>query len=178
MARKTPKRMPSTQTITDLNPLSPRLAARGHGVIEVANGQLVSVTPRWLPKRVSLAEALLWGRAAHARRAGDRCWLYYNQPRRCPNYLALKYIVSHRGASFATFRLAALVLDRIAEIKRADAIVTEVTNLRISARLLRRWGWEPHLENGWRRHYIKRFYGHYPRPAPALGASLLAVAAD
>jgi hypothetical protein len=77
------------------------------------------------------------------------------------NFLALKYLVSSMGTSFRTVRATLHVLDRIAEIKRTDAIVTEVTNFRISERALRRLGWERHLYGSKRRHYIKRFYGDY-----------------
>ena len=54
------------------------------------------------------------------------------------------------------------MLDEIARIKGTDAIVAELSNLRISDRLARRWGWEPHVPSSRRRHYIKRFYGSYP----------------
>ena len=48
----------------------------------------------------------------------DRCLLYYNQPRRMPNFLALKYVVSTSGTSYRTFRAALAALDAIAEMKR------------------------------------------------------------
>jgi hypothetical protein len=60
-----------------------------------------------------------------------------------------------------------IVLDEIARLKGSDAIVAEVRNLRISNRLLHRWGWESHLPTSRRRHYIKRFYGSYPDPHAA-----------
>jgi hypothetical protein len=53
------------------------------------------------------------------------------------------------------------MLDEIARIKGAHAIVCHVTNGRISDRLLRRWGWEAHCLNWKGRHFIKRFYGRY-----------------
>jgi hypothetical protein len=45
--------------------------------------------------------------------------------------------------------------------------LTDVSNLRISDRLLRRWGWEAHCPSRWHRHFIKRYYGTYPDPADA-----------
>ena len=60
-----------------------------------------------------------------------------------------------------------VILDEIARLKGTDAIVAEVRNLRISERLLRRWGWESHMPTSRRRHYIKRFYGTYPDPQAA-----------
>ena len=85
-----------------------------------------------------------------------------------PNYLALKYVVSHRETTLASFRGALRVLDEIARLKGVDALVCEASNPRISARLLRRWGWERHLPRSRRRHYIKRFYGQFPPPLPTL----------
>jgi hypothetical protein len=55
------------------------------------------------------------------------------------------------------------VLDEIARIKRSDAIMAHVTTSSVSDRLMRRWGWEPHLESTGQRHFIKRFYGVYPQ---------------
>ena len=104
---------------------------------------------------------------------GDRCRLYYNQPRTSPDYLALKYVLSSRDSSLATFFGALAVLDEVARIKRSDAIVTDVANFRISERLLARFGWERHTTSRWHRNYIKRFYGQYPqsRYIPSLTVS-------
>ncbi len=99
---------------------------------------------------------------APRRTPGDRCWLYFNQPWRHSNFLALKYVLSLRDCTFATSRRAALTLDEVAHIKRSDAILCDAWNLRISERLLARWGWEAHKPSRWHRHYIKRFYGQYP----------------
>ena len=104
------------------------------------------------------------GRGFDRRATGDRCWLYYNQPYWHRRFLALKFVVSSREATFGTFRSTLIVLDEIARIKHTDAILAEVRNLRISDRLLRRWGWESHLSASRRRHFIKRFYGNYPAP--------------
>ena len=60
-----------------------------------------------------------------------------------------------------TFRRALTALDEIARIKRSDALLADVSNLRISDRLLARWGWVPHCPSRWHRHFIKRFYGSY-----------------
>lgn len=134
---------------------------RRYGVIEIEDGQLRTVIFRPWPKLISLPEVWWQGGSYHDRHGGDRCRLYFNQPRHCPNFLALMYVVSTHGASFASFRRATQVLDQIAAIKRSDAIVCEASNLRISERLLARWGWERHLPDSPRRHYIKRFYGQY-----------------
>jgi hypothetical protein len=133
-----------------------------YGVIEVAAGRLAAIHLRPWPKIISALEVEWLGNRLHAKRAGDRCWLYYNQPRRHGNYLALKYIVSSADCTFASFRRAVLVLDEVARVKRSDALLCDAWNLRISDRLFARWGWEAHLPSRWHRHYIKRFYGNYP----------------
>ena len=160
--------MPLFQTVRDLKRQADVLRKRAYGVICTEQGQLKEIRLRPWPKLISAAEISLWGNRFHNRAGGDCCWLYYNQPRRHRNFLALKYIVSSREATFKTFRRSLILLDEIARIKQTDAIVAELSNLRISDRLARRWGWEPHFPSSRRRHYIKRFYGTYPCRAAAL----------
>jgi hypothetical protein len=148
-----------------------------YGVIEVRDGQLVAVHVRRWPKVISILEVEWLGQRVHARSPGDRLLVYYNQPRRYPNFLALTYVLSQRGCTLATLRCARTVLDQVARVKRSDAILCDVWNPRISSRLLARWGWEPHKPQRWHRHYIKRFYGVYP-PAGERRAARGCLAAD
>jgi len=150
--------------ITDLGTAAEAVRARRHGLIVVEEGKFAALYLRPWPKFCSLPQ-VLWGQWYHGRFGRDRCLLYYNQPRLAPSYLALKYVVSGRQTNFATFHQALSALDQIAQIKQTDAIVTDVANWRISDRLLKRWGWEPHLKSKWHRHFIKRFYGVYSQPA-------------
>ncbi len=158
------------QTVRDLQAGAAVLRRRRYGVIEVAGGQLRRVRLRPFPKLISLPGVRLDEWWSHGRRQGDRCWVYYNQPLGCPNFLAVVHVVSTAGTSYRTIRLAASVLDEIARIKRADAIVCHVANGRISDRLLRRWGWEPHAPRLRGRNFIKRFYGQYPPPLADIAA--------
>ena len=150
------------ETILDLENGRERIRARRYGVIETAGGALQSVHLRPWPKLVSLPEFVPLGPRYHCRGSADRCLLYYNQPRRMPNFLALKYVVSTSGTSYKTFRAALVVLDAIAELKHIDAIVCDAANIRLSDRLMVRLGWEPHKPERWHRNYIRRFYGVYP----------------
>jgi hypothetical protein len=102
------------------------------------------------------------GQRYHRRGAADRCLLYYNQPRRMPKFLALKYVVSTPGTSYRTFRASLVALDAIAALKQIDAIVCDAANSRLSDRFMARQGWEPHKPQRWHRNYIRRFYGEYP----------------
>jgi hypothetical protein len=138
------------------------LRRRRYGVIESAGGRVVAVRFRPWPKLLAWPEVWPTRARYHAGGAADRCLLYYNQPRGHSNFLALKYIVSTSGTTYATFRAALVQLDRIAELKRSDALLCDAANTRLSDRLLARFGWEPHAPGRWRRNFIKRFYGVYP----------------
>lgn len=141
----------------------PAIRGGRYGVIETAAGKLVAIHLRRWPKLLSLPEILPVSRDYHARGAEDHCWLYYNQPLSCPNFLALKYVVSSQSTSMATALAAATALDAIAEAKRSDAILCDAANSRLSDRFLARQGWEAHKPQRWHRNFIKRFYGDYPR---------------
>lgn len=153
---------PLFEEIDDLTAHADRLRARRYGVIEVIDGELQRVHLRPFPKIVTAVGTLLFGRLTHRRGQGDWCRLYYNQPRRCSNFLAVTYVVSSRDCSLKTLRRATALLDQIAEIKKSDALLCDVANSRISDRLLTRWGWQPHCPSTWHRNFIKRFYGIYP----------------
>jgi hypothetical protein len=164
-----------TQTLAD--PLTDAEVLRHgrYGVIDVRGGRLAAIHLRRWPKIISALEIQWRGERAHRQRPGDRCLLYYNQPRRHSNFLALKYVVSHRDCTFATFHRALEVLDELARLKGTDALLCDVWNGRISDRLLARWGWQPHHPRSWHRHYIKRFYGVYPAPRPDVLAHVATV---
>ena len=151
-------------TITDLDSDAAREALRRgrYGVIETAGGRVVAIHLRPWPKLISWREVWPTALRYHARGEVDRCLLYYNQPRGHSNFLALKYVVSTAGASYATFRAALVELDRLAALKRTDALLCDASNMRLSDRLLARFGWEPHKPQRWHRNFIKRFYGVYP----------------
>jgi hypothetical protein len=132
-----------------------------YGVIEVVDGQLARIVLRPLPKTISVVGVGLFGRWRHQNHRGDFLRIYYNQPRRCPNYLVLKYAESARNTSLGSLTRALAVLDEIARLKQSDALLCDASNHRITAKLLARWGWEPHCPSRFHRHFIKRFYGKY-----------------
>jgi hypothetical protein len=152
------------ETVHNLRSRAALLQRRPYGVIVVESGRLQAIHLRPWPKVFAAPDLLGSARGFSRRATGDRCWLYYNQPCRHRRFLALKFVVSSREATFSTLRSTLVVLDEIARIKGTDAILAEVRNVRISERFLRRWGWESHLPTSGRRHYIKRFYGTYPDP--------------
>ncbi len=151
------------ETITDLPAAAETLRRRRYGVIETRDGQFVAVHLRPWPKFVSIF-SVLFGQWYHKHVRGDRLWLYYNQPRRHTQFIALKYIVSARNTSWATFMQSLRVLDKIAHIKRTDALLCDAANLRLTPRLLARLGWQPHAKSRWHRNYIKRFCSSSSQP--------------
>ena len=161
------------ETVTDLAAGVEILRRRRYGMIEAVDGQFVRVVLRPYPALfVGSWEAMLGMLGWPRRRTlpGDCCRLYYNQPRSLPNFLALKYVVAGQCGTFATFRRVLEVLDEIARLKRTDALVCDAMNVKLSDRFMRRCGWEPHCPSRWHRHFIKRFYGTYPPPAPWIRA--------
>lgn len=154
--------MPLFETIFDLHEGREKLDRGRYGVIEATAGTLRCIELRPLPKLISLPEVWPVRWKFHGRGPADRCRLYYNQPLGSPNFLALKYIVSTERTSYATFRAVLAALDVVAAIKRTDAIVCDAANIRLSDRLMQRWGWEPHKPQRWHRNFIRRFYGEYP----------------
>jgi hypothetical protein len=156
------------ETLIDFDSGRDRIRARRYGVIETVGGRFRAIDLRQWPKLVSLPEIWPQGLRYHSSGPPDRCLLYYNQPWRMPNFLALKYVVSTAGTSYATFRASLETLDAIAELKRIDAIVCDASNLRLSDRLMARFGWEPHKPQRWHRNFIRRFYGHYPKAAASV----------
>lgn len=148
--------MPLFETVTDLTTAADVVARRRYGVIETAQGRLVRIALRPFPKIVTHFGGLWWGRLTRRLRSGNRCRLYFNQPRRFPNFLALRYVVTTPDADYATFRRALTVLDEIARVKGVDALLCDAANARFSDRFLARLGWEPHAPMRGHRNYIKR----------------------
>ena len=130
------------------------------GRIVMKSGELVEIQRRLCCGSVSVAQ--VWWQAKYGRKDDDICWLDYHQPRGMPAFLTLDYIRSGTHAGYKTFVGACHVLDEIARIRGASAIVAHVTNHNISDRLLERLGWQRHLQHWSGRHWIRRFYDGYP----------------
>lgn len=130
------------------------------GRIVMQAGKLVRVERRRLVGSVSMAQ--VWWQSRYGRPDDDLCWLDYHQPLGMPAFLTLDYIRSGRSAGYKTFVGACHVLDEIARLRGASAIVAHVSTASISDRLLERLGWQRHLEHWSGRHWIRRFYDGYP----------------
>lgn len=143
-------------TVQNLS-LSDASIIRGrYGVIDVESGRFQAVRFRPFPKLISIWEVGGIGSWRHRLCAGDRCHLYFNQPRSCPGYLSLAYVESTAQSTLKTIMCALSVLDAIARSKHCEAIVCELSNRRIADRVLVRFGWERHCLHLRGRHFIKR----------------------
>jgi hypothetical protein len=150
------------QSIEDLHAAEQAIRRHRYGVIETASGRLVAIHFRRWPKLLAWPEIWPAGPLYHASGSPDRCLLYYNQPLRHANFLALKYMVSTAQSSYATVRAALTALDGVARTKGSDALLCDAFNERLSERLMKRLGWQTHCPQRWHRNYVKRFYGTYP----------------
>jgi len=145
------------ETVVDLEYGVGLIRRRRYGVIEARDGLLYRVRLRPYPKIASVPEVYWLGGWYHRLVRGDRCWLYYNQPRRFPNFLAVTCFLSARDTRLATVRRALETLDEIGRIKGVDALLCDAANWRLSTAVMCRWGWEPHCPSYWHRHFIRRF---------------------
>lgn len=146
--------------ITDLSTNTQRVIGWHAGRIVTRHQSLSRIERRWLPYRASRAR--VWWDRHRSTAQSDHCELFFHHPLGNSDFLVLGYVHSGPGTSLGTFYCATLVLDRIAQLKGSHAIVAELTNERLSDRLLKRWGWQRHCLQWRGRHYIKRFYGYYP----------------
>ncbi|HIQ20318.1 MAG TPA: hypothetical protein EYH34_03650 [Planctomycetes bacterium] len=159
------------QTVRNWQAAPELLRRHRYGVIDAADGRLRRVVLRPIPMWPLPPELRLAGWCYHRYWPADRCRIYYNQPRRFPQFLAVPYILSGQGTRWATVRRALEALEYIARLKGVDALLCDVANRRISAKIMARWGWEPHCPSRWHRHFIKRFYSREPlehTPPPAV----------
>jgi hypothetical protein len=150
------------ETVTDIEAESEVVRRRRFGVIETVDGQFRRVIFRPWPKWISIPEVLFLAPWIHRRRGRDRCLLYFDQPRRQPNYLAVKYLLTYGGTSYASVVAARHAMDEVARIKQSDALACHVSNKRLTGRIMKRCGWEPLNDSPRCTLYVRRFYGEYP----------------
>ena len=107
--------------------------------------------------------AQVWWQIKYGRTDDDLVWLDYHQPLGIPRFLTLDYVRSGTQAGYRSFLAAINLLNEIARIRSAQAIVAHVSNGKISDRFLRRQGWQQHMNDWNGRHWIRRFYDGYPQ---------------
>lgn len=152
------------RAISDIGCNEEIVAERRIGHIVIEAGRLLAVYGRWWPYYGNMLQTYLDVKMRPVQ--ADRCELFYHQSLSAAGFLTLAYVRSGPRTSLSSFYGATLVLDEVARVKRANAIVSHVTNSRITDRLLQRWGWQQHCLDWPGRHFIKRFYGVYPSISP------------
>jgi len=161
---------PFFETVFDLTAGAETLRRRPYGVIEAADGRFPPrADPSLSQKSPRSRRRCSWGRLRHRFCAGDRLWLYYNQPRRFRNFLVLRYVVSNRDTSLANRSPGdrRLRRDRSPEAKRRLVVRRrQLANLGEAA--FDRLGWAPHCPSRWHRPLHQAFYGQYPSSSPEL----------
>lgn len=152
----------SFETVTSLNDAAQLIPRRRYGILSLKDGKFASLSFRPWPKLISRFEIATLGRWTHYRQTGDQIRLFFNIPVTSPRFLTLAYIESTQGTSWKTVRRSMELLDWIAEKREVLATVCELSNVRISDRLMSRLGYQTHCPNLSGRHFIKRFYGKFP----------------
>ncbi|WP_404309115.1 hypothetical protein [Neorhodopirellula lusitana] len=135
-----------------------------YGRIITQQGKLVAVERHWLSSPASIAQ--VWWESNRGRIRGDLCHLDFHIPGGVSGFITLDYVRSGSETSYKTFLGACNVLNEVARLRNAQAIVAHITNGRISDRLLERQGWERHMLNWRGRHFIRRFLDGYPELQP------------
>ena len=79
----------------------------------------------------------------------------------------MKYLLTYGGTSYASVVAARHAVDEVARIKRSDALVCQVSNKRLTGRIMQRWGWQPLNDSPRCTLFVRRFYGQYPTESDA-----------
>lgn len=123
------------------------------------NGQLVAIRRRRWATPASIAR--VWFQSRLRSGVRDQCILDYRSAR-TGGFIVVDYIRTGPNTQLATLRGACQMLDEVARLRQAVAILAHVSTDAFSDRLLIRWGWQPHAQRMTGRHWIKRFYNGYP----------------
>ncbi|HIF33505.1 MAG: hypothetical protein ABGX22_14305 [Pirellulaceae bacterium] len=132
------------------------IRTRRYGVIRVRDRRVASIHFRWTVKVVSIWH-VLWGRLwTHIWRSGDFCELHYDATSSSPHFVVIKWAFSHRQTTYQSTRTAMQILDQVAAIRQAHAIVFHARNDRITDQAAKRLGYSRHADHLPGRNYIKR----------------------
>lgn len=125
-----------------------------YGEIELFNGSLAAIYPRWWPRWGSQWESY-WD-SYHRVLPADHCIAYFAFPRSAPGYMSVLYAHSGPNTQYKTIYRAVSTMDQIAKLRNSDAIVCQMVSERGTERLMNRWGYVRHALSLGDNHYIKR----------------------
>lgn len=140
--------------VTDLNLSADLVRSARYGEYSVLADQSFELYFRWWPRLASRWDVM---RDAYLRSLPtSECRVYYSFPIRCPDYMTINYVHSGKGTQYKTVRQAIVIANEIAQLKKAAAIVCQITNERITQRMMNRWGFVQHAQTLGNNHFIKR----------------------
>lgn len=131
-----------------------RVRSWRYGEVELSDGEIVAIYPRWWPRVGSQWES--WQDSYLRTLPPDSCRAYYAFPRRAPGFMSVLYARSGPRTQYKTISRAARAMDEIAGIRDAQAIVCQMVSERGTERLMKRWGYVRHAFALGDNHYIKR----------------------
>lgn len=125
-----------------------------YGTVVLQNGRVILIQARWWPRW-----GTVWG--AMTDRVvrvlpEDECRFYYSFPRSSPGFMSLLYVHAGEKTCYSTFHQGIVAIDTIARWRNSKAIVCQVTNSRLTHRMMTRWGYVRHAESLGDNHYIHR----------------------
>jgi hypothetical protein len=141
-------------SIIDLAHSHARIRNCRYGEIELIDGAVHRIYPRWWPRVGSEWESMM--DSYLPRLPADHCRVYYAFPMRSPGFMSVLYAHSGPNTCYRTLYRGVTAVDEIAKIRNAEAIVCQVTNTRLTERLMRRLGYVRHAFSLGDNHYIKR----------------------
>ena len=141
-------------SVPSIEGYSKKIRSWNYGELELSDGKLIGIYPRWWPRIGSQLESF---QDSYIRTLpNDFCRAYYAFPRRAPGFMSVLYARSGPNTQYKTLYRAVVVMDEIARLKEAQAIVCQTISLRASERLMNRWGYVRHAQSLGENHYIKR----------------------
>jgi hypothetical protein len=114
----------------------------------------ISHQTRWFPRWASQ-----WDIANDVTKrpaSKGECRIFYSFPIRTPGFMAINYLTGGEQTSYRTLLLGGQVLEEIARSRKSIAIVCQAVSVRLSDRLMHRWGFVRHALTLGGNHYIRR----------------------
>lgn len=141
-------------TVTSVHGNEGAINSWSYGEIELSDGKLLRIRPRWWPRFGSHWESL---QDSYVRALPEGLLrAYYAFPWRAPGFLSVLYAQGGPKTQYKTIARAVAVMDEIAGLRNSQAIVCQVVSNLASERLMLRWGYVPHASSLGDNHYIKR----------------------
>ena len=142
-------------SVTSMDGNADRIRSWNYGELELFDGELLGIYPRWWPCMASEWESIQDSTIRSL--PTDFCRVYYAFPKRAPGFMSVLYARSGPKTQYKTLYRGVVVMDEIARLRDSHAIVCQMINLRTSERLMNRWGYVRHALAMGDNHYIKRF---------------------